>query len=69
MENNLNEFWALMQIIVPGLLPNKHEFQKLSVGEIARIASPFVLRRTKNDVALQLPTKTVTDRFSMLDPG
>lgn len=68
MENNLNEFWALMQIIVPGLLPNKHEFQKLSVGEIARIASPFVLRRTKNDVALQLPTKTVTDRFSMLDP-
>ena len=68
MENNLNEFWSLMQIIVPGLLPNKHEFQKLSVGEIARIASPFVLRRTKNDVALQLPSKTVTDRFGVLDP-
>ncbi len=68
MENNLNEFWSLMQIIVPGLLPNKHEYQKLSVGEIARIVSPFVLRRTKNDVSLQLPTKTVTDRFSILDP-
>lgn len=68
MENNLNEFWSLMQIIVPGLLPNKREFQKLSVGEVSRIASPFVLRRTKQDVALQLPTKTVTDRFGVLEP-
>src|SRR5699024_574846 len=42
MENNLNEFWALMQIIVPGLLPNKHEFQKLSDRKSTRLNSSHV---------------------------
>lgn len=67
LENNILEFWALMQIILPGLFPNKKAFKQMSLDNIRKIASPFVLRRTKKDVRLELPEKEVYDRFATLE--
>ena len=55
IENNLAEIWSIFQIILPGLLPGKLDFGKLSADQVARIIKPFVLRRKKEDVLLELP--------------
>lgn len=55
IENHLTELWSLFQIVLPGLLPSKRAFGKLSTKEIARIIQPFILRRNKNDVLQELP--------------
>ena len=67
LENNLSEFWAMMQIILPGLLPDAKTFQNLSTSDIRQLTAPFVLRRTKQDVQLDLPDKEVSDRYASLD--
>ncbi|MCZ0716758.1 SNF2-related protein [Aerococcus kribbianus] len=67
LENNLNEFWALMQIVLPGLLPEAKSYQQMATEEIRRVVSPFVYRRTKEEVALDLPNKEVTDRYTKLE--
>ena len=67
LENNLNEFWALMQMILPGLLPQKKEFQAMSIESIRKLVSPFVLRRTKQEVQLELPDKSVHNRYASLE--
>lgn len=68
LENNLQEFWSLMQIILPGLLPNRHDYQQLSVDQIRKRVQPFVLRRTKADVSLELPEKRSSDRYAGMTP-
>ncbi|MGT2715575.1 SNF2-related protein [Streptococcus respiraculi] len=55
IENHLSELWSIFQIVLPGLLPGKAEFAKLSAEEVARVIKPFVLRRKKEDVLLELP--------------
>ena len=55
IENNLAEIWSIFQIILPGLLPGKLDFGKLTADQVARIIKPFVLRRKKEDVLLELP--------------
>ncbi|MBF0787612.1 MULTISPECIES: DEAD/DEAH box helicase [unclassified Streptococcus] len=55
IENQLSELWSIFQIVLPGLLPKKTKFAKLSAQEVARIIKPFVLRRKKEDVLLELP--------------
>ena len=55
IENNLAEIWSIFQIILPGLLPGKMDFGKLTADQVARIIKPFVLRRKKEDVLLELP--------------
>ncbi|MUP60043.1 Snf2 family helicase, partial [Veillonellaceae bacterium M2-4] len=67
LENNLSEFWALMQMILPGLLPSKRDFQNLPVATIRTLVSPFVLRRTKEEVALELPNKSVHNQLASLE--
>lgn len=67
LENNLSEFWAMMRIILPGLLPDAKTFQNLSTSDIRQLTAPFVLRRTKQDVQLDLPDKEVSDRYASLD--
>lgn len=67
LENNLNEFWALMQIILPGLLPDKRLYNQMPIESIRKLISPFVLRRSKADVNLSLPLKEIHDRFSSLE--
>ncbi|MEJ6980958.1 DEAD/DEAH box helicase [Pedobacter sp. P351] len=71
VENTVNDLWTQMSFINPGLLGSQHFFQndfvipieKKRDEEVARklqaLIKPFVLRRTKDQVATELPEKTV----------
>jgi superfamily II DNA or RNA helicase len=69
VENRLEELWSQMHFANPGLLGGLRDFQEQVVKPVERgdeVASqalqkrirPFVLRRLKRDVALELPEKT-----------
>ncbi len=70
MENHLGELWSLFHILLPGFLGDEKQFQKLFRKPIEKEGSierkkvlqrrilPFMLRRTKQEVTLELPPKT-----------
>jgi superfamily II DNA or RNA helicase len=69
MENNLMELWSLLSITAPGLFPHPQRFrdyfarpienggQGELLGRLRRRIRPLVLRRTKEQVAADLPAK------------
>ncbi|MBI4081434.1 MAG: DEAD/DEAH box helicase [Candidatus Lambdaproteobacteria bacterium] len=71
MENHLGELWSIMQVLMPGLLGSRAWFRRTfqipveKRGEtalrqaLARRVAPFLLRRGKDEVAPELPPKTV----------
>ena len=70
IENSLGDLWSLLSLTCPGLLPGWDAFtQKVrrpieggDAGMAARLTSyvaPFILRRTKEEVATDLPDKIV----------
>ncbi len=70
IENHLEELWSIFAYAVPGLLPERSRFTRLfgtpieKHGDADRRAAlaarikPFLLRRTKEGVAQELPEKT-----------
>ncbi|QAZ66443.1 DEAD/DEAH box helicase [Solidesulfovibrio carbinolicus] len=68
IENNLFELWSLFEFLMPGFLGGQNAFQRGIVKPIkdgdeetldylrGRV-KPFILRRTKNEVAKDLPPK------------
>lgn len=70
VENHLGELWALMDFVNPGLLGDRRQFARTFRVPIeknddaprrqalARRVRPFLLRRTKAQVAAELPPKT-----------
>jgi len=70
IENHLGELWSLMHFLVPGLLGKEEVFnQRFRIpiekhGDLERNAllkqrvAPLILRRTKDQVAKELPPKT-----------
>ena len=70
LENHLTELWALFEFLNPGMLGRSTAFRRLTQkgsGEMmdregralpARALRPFLLRRTKEQVARDLPEKT-----------
>ncbi|MGZ5052761.1 MAG: DEAD/DEAH box helicase [Methylobacter sp.] len=70
MENHLGELWAQFDFLMPGFLGDSATFKKLyrtpiemhgdseQKARLARRVAPFMLRRTKHDVATELPSKT-----------
>ena len=72
VENSVNDLWTQMSFINPGLLGIQHYFQNEFVTPIEKkkdedkarklqaLIKPFVLRRTKEQVATELPPKTET---------
>lgn len=70
IENNVFDLYGQMSFLNPGLLGNKQYFRDMYVmpidkfydekrgEELQRKISPFVLRRTKKQVAKELPLKT-----------
>jgi len=70
VENNLDELWALFDFLAPGLLGSGEEFRarfripiekngnEQQLALLRQRVSPFVLRRTKEQVAKDLPPKT-----------
>ncbi|PYE17609.1 SWIM zinc finger protein [Williamsia limnetica] len=69
MENNLMELWSLLSITVPGLFPSPRSFadyfrKPIEKGEdpdrlpiLRKRIKPVMLRRTKDQVARDLPAK------------
>ena len=69
IENKLLDLWSLMHCVMPGALGTqssfKREFQDSGDAEsrsrLSRRARPFLLRRTKEEVAPELPPKVEED--------
>lgn len=77
VENQLRDLWSIFRVVAPGYLGSKTEFEeRYQSGDSAdpglhdrlrlRI-SPFVLRRTKGEVAKDLPEKVEIDEWLDLD--
>ena len=77
IENNLLELWSLFEFLMPGFLGSQNAFQKgfvkpikdgdtESMDYLRSRVRPFIMRRTKNDVAKDLPPKVETVYFSAL---
>ncbi len=72
LENHLGELWSIMHFLMPGFLGDETSFKKLYRNPIekhgdldrrthlANRLRPFLLRRTKQLVASELPEKTQT---------
>lgn len=69
MENRLGELWSIFDFIMPGFLGTRTSFDQhlgdaVAAGEaeatamLRRMTSPFVLRRLKEDVLVDLPEKS-----------
>jgi superfamily II DNA or RNA helicase len=69
MENNVMELWSLLSITAPGLFPNPERFKDYYarpiekggntelLGQLRRRIRPLIMRRTKEQVAADLPEK------------
>ncbi len=79
LENHLGELWSLFHFLMPGLLGDAATFRRIyrtpieKHADLARRDSlvrrirPFLLRRTKDQVATDLPPKTEMIRTIELD--
>lgn len=80
MENHLGELWSLLNFVMPHALYDQRRFARLfrtpiekensaqRRDQLARRIRPFILRRTKGDVALQLPEKTeIVERIELAE--
>lgn len=57
IENSLSELWSIYRVIFPQLFRELEEFSHLQRKDIARRVRPFLLRRMKEDVLMELPGK------------
>lgn len=69
MENNLMELWAMFSLVAPGLFPQPKRFAEYyqrpierdndqqRLAQLKQKIKPLMLRRTKEEVALDLPEK------------
>ena len=81
IENHLGELWGLFRAISPALLGSWDRFRDRFATAIERdrdperrralvaVVRPFLLRRTKQKVAPELPARTETVRLVTLSPG
>jgi SNF2 family DNA or RNA helicase len=79
MENHLGDLWSLCDLVQPGLLGTERSFQRhyrtpieksgsaQRAEALRRRLAPFVLRRTKDAVARELPAKTEILESIVLD--
>ena len=80
IENHLGELWAIFRLVTPGLLGSWEQFrQRFAVpierhhdrarqAGLARVVRPFLLRRTKAEVAPELPARTEMNQTIDLGP-
>ena len=75
VENHLGEYWSIVDLVLPGLLGPYRRFGNsrtdIGSGELQRLIArtrPFVLRRTKDKIAAELPDKVEIDlRLELTD--
>ena len=81
LENSLQDLWTLMDWVNPGLIGDRKQFQALfrtpiekhgdasAQARLNRRLRPFLLRRTKEQVAAELPPKTeILERVELPKP-
>ena len=81
IENSLSDLWAQMQFINPGLLkgyaffkreyitPIERHRDEHRIGELREVVQPYLLRRTKEEVAPDLPELTEDVRYAEMTPA
>ncbi|MFP4392336.1 MAG: SNF2-related protein [Desulfohalobiaceae bacterium] len=78
IENNLLELWSLFEFLMPGFLGSQNAFQKgfvrpikegdeESLSYLRSRVRPFILRRSKDEVAKDLPPKVENTYFAALE--
>ncbi|MBI1841592.1 MAG: DEAD/DEAH box helicase [Verrucomicrobia bacterium] len=75
IENRLLDLWSLMAFAMPGLLGSRAQFAKLydAAGDslarrrLSARVRPFLLRRTKSQVATDLPSRTEEELLCELE--
>jgi SNF2 family DNA or RNA helicase len=79
IENHLGELWSLFEFLNPGMLGAVSAFQRLSYASgrgnsreylpvLKQALRPFILRRTKSQVARDLPEKLEQTIYCELEP-
>ena len=68
VENHLGEYWSIIDLVLPGLLgpyrrfgSNRREVEPGALQRLIARTKPFVLRRTKEKIAAELPDKVEID--------
>jgi len=68
LENRQLDLWSIFRYLLPGLLGSRTAFETALVQDregtmnrLRRQVAPFILRRTKNEVAKELPPKVEMD--------
>jgi SNF2 family DNA or RNA helicase len=80
VENSLRDLWAIFAFLEPGLLGTESSFRRRfevpiasgdqrAVSRLHARLEPFVLRRTKKDVAPELPERTEAEIVVDLSPA
>jgi SNF2 family DNA or RNA helicase len=77
IENHIGELWSLFEFLNPGLLGSASGFELATAGRtkmdrealalVARAVRPFILRRTKQQVAPELPDRTEQTLYCELE--
>jgi superfamily II DNA or RNA helicase len=76
VENHLGELWSLFEFLNPGLLGSSRSFSRAFAAKtatperreaLARALRPLILRRTKQQVAPELPERTEQTLYCELD--
>lgn len=78
IENNPVELWSIFDFLMPGYLEKMKNFKKpytsneenvkLVQNKLKNMVSPFILRRLKKDVLIELPDKQIQLAFCKLAP-
>lgn len=75
IENRLLDLWSLLTFAMPGVLSSRHHFARvydakgdpLARRRLAARVRPFLLRRTKGQVAQDLPARVEEDLFCEIE--
>jgi superfamily II DNA or RNA helicase len=81
VENRLRELWSILDFVNPGMLSSVRAFESRferpivsapggpAAAELRAVVRPFLLRRTKGEVLVDLPPKTDIERACVLSPA
>ncbi len=75
VENRLLDLWSILRFAMPGLLGSQASFQRMNnekknphaAANVARRIKPFLLRRSKLQVAKDLPPRTEEEIYCKLE--
>ena len=77
VENHIGELWSLFEFLNPGLLGTSSAFRRATLAQtrdggedlelVSRALKPLILRRTKEQVAPELPSRTEQTIYCELD--